>query len=109
MSTLKNFLKFAIFVFIVLLIFIFIVGSIGYLTSPPSIAGNNDKVSLDIGQDGYLIGTIDNALQYKSENIADGEVNASNLIVKWKDARNISYVDNAGKKMLCNSLESIIK
>ena len=98
MSTLKNFLKFAIFVFFVLLIFIFIVGSIGYLTSPPSIAGNNDKVSLDIGQDGYLIGTIDNALQYKSENIADGEVNASNLIVKWKDARNISYVDNAGKK-----------
>ena len=98
MSSLKNFLKFAIYVFLILFILGIIVVGISYLTSPPSLAGNNDKVSLDIGQDGYLIATIDNALEYKSENIPDGEVNASNHIVKWKDARNISYVDSVGKK-----------
>ena len=42
--------------------------------------------------------TIDEALQYKCENIPDGEVNNSKSIINWKNARNISFVDGIGKK-----------
>lgn len=94
-------LKYILFIFIGLLVLGFIIGGISFLISPPSIASYDDSVTIDIGQDGYLIANINKSLQYKSENIADGEVKTSdypNTILKWKDARNISYVDYLGKK-----------
>ncbi len=99
MSDLKDFLKIIIIIFALLFVLSFIGMGILNLTSPPSFANYNDNVTIDIGQDGYLIAHIDKALEYKSENIADGEVKtSSNFILKWAHARNISYVNDLGKK-----------
>lgn len=98
MKDFKSIIKYVLIAFVILYVLGIIIGGISFLTSPPSVAGINDKVTIDIGQDGYLIATLDEALQYRSENIADGEVNNSDSIIKWKDARNISFVDGLGKK-----------
>ena len=95
---LKKIAKFVLIAFVVLLVLGVIIGTISYLTSPPSFASSDDSVEIDIGQDGYLKASIKKSLQYKSENIPDGEVNASGDLIKWKDARNISYVNYLGKK-----------
>jgi hypothetical protein len=98
MKDFKSIIKYVLIALVILYVLGMIIGGISFLTSPPSVAGINDKVKIDIGQDGYLIATIDEALEYKNENIPDGEVNNSNSIIKWKDARNISFVDKLGKK-----------
>ena len=99
MEILKKLLKFGAYVFVILFVLGLLIGGVIYLTSPPSYAGFNDKVILDIGQDGYMIATIDDALEYKNEKIPDGEVKvSSNTVLKWKDARNVSFVDTVGKK-----------
>ena len=96
---LKKLLKFGAYVFVILFVLGLLIGGVIYLTSPPSYAGFNDKVILDIGQDGYMIATIDDALEYKNEKIPDGEVKiSSDTVLKWKDARNVSFVDTVGKK-----------
>lgn len=98
MKDIKSIIKYALIAFVALYVFGLIIGGIGILTSPPSFASNDDNVTIDIGQDGYMIAKIDKALQYKSENIPDGEINNSNIIIKWKNAKNISFVDVLGKK-----------
>ena len=69
MEILKKLLKFGAYVFVILFVLGLLIGGVIYLTSPPSYAGFNDKVILDIGQDGYMIATIDDALEYKNEKI----------------------------------------
>ena len=99
MEILKKLLKFGAYVFVILFVLGLLIGGVIYLTSPPSYAGFDDNVILDIGQDGYMIATIDDALEYKNEKIPDGEVKvSSNTVLKWKDARNVSFVDTVGKK-----------
>ena len=99
MADLKNFLKLIIIFIAILFVLAFIGGAIYNLTAPPSFANYNDNVTIDIGQDGYLTAHIDKSLEYKSENIADGEVKTdSNFILKWAHARNISYVNDVAKK-----------
>ena len=89
MADLKNFLKLIIIIFVLLFVLAFIISGISYLTSPPTFANYNDNVTIDIGQDGYLTAHIDKSREYKSENIADGEVKTdSNFILKWAHARN---------------------
>lgn len=95
---LKKIAKFVLIAFVVLLVLGVIIGTISYLTSPPSFASSDDSVEIDIGQDAYLNASIKKSLQYKSENIPDGEVNASGDLIKWKNARNISYVNYLGMK-----------
>lgn len=95
---LKKIAKFVLIAFVVLLVLGVIIGTISYLTSPPSFASSDDSVEIDIGQDGYLKASIKKSLQYKSENIPNGEVNVSGDLIKWKNARNISYVNYLGKK-----------
>ena len=98
MEILKKLLKFAAYIFVILFILGLVIGGVIYLTSPPSYAGFNDNVILDIGQDGYMIATIEDALEYKNEKIPDGEVKiSSDTVLKWKDARNVSFVDTVGK------------
>lgn len=98
MMNLKSMIKLVLIGFLVLFVLGMIIGGISFLTSPPSFASFDDNVTIDIGQDGYLKATIDEALQYKCENIPDGEVNNSKSIINWKNARNISFVDGIGKK-----------
>lgn len=97
-SSLKSIIVLFAVIFLILLILGFVLGFISLLTSPPSYASQSDNVTLDIGEDGYLIATIDKALAYDSKDIGDGEVSSSNGIVKWKNARNISFVDTVCKK-----------
>ena len=82
---LKKIAKFVLIAFVVLLVLGVIIGTISYLTSPPSFASSDDSVEIDIGQDGYLKASIKKSLQYKSENIPNGEVNVSGDLIKWKD------------------------
>lgn len=98
MKNLKSIISYILIVFVILCVLGIVIGAVTYLISPPSFAGSDDKVTIDIGQDGYMVATINESLQYKSEKISDGEVNNSKTIIKWKDARNISFVDVMGKK-----------
>ncbi len=98
MKNLKSIISYILIVFVILCVLGIVIGGVTYLISPPSFAGSDDKVTIDIGQDGYMVATINESLQYKSEKIPDGEVNNSKTIIKWKDARNISFVDVMGKK-----------
>jgi len=49
MEILKKLLKFGAYVFVILFVLGLLIGGVIYLTSPPSYAGFDDKVILDIG------------------------------------------------------------
>lgn len=98
MKDIKSIITYVVIAFVLLYVLAVVIGGIYFLLAPPSFASPGDNVTIDIGQDGYLTATIDEALQYKSENIPNGEVNNSDTIIKWKDARNISFVNEMGKK-----------
>ena len=101
MNDLKNLFKIILIIFALLFVLSILIGVISNFNSPPSVAGIGDNVTIDIGQDGYLVANIDKALEYSNKNIADGEVQvptSAYKVLKWVHARNISYVDYSGKK-----------
>ena len=99
MNDLKNLFKIILIAFGLLFVLSILVSAISNFNSPPSFADYDDNVTIDIGHDAYLIAHIDKALQYKSENIPDGEVKtSSNFVLKWVNAQNISYVNNLAEK-----------
>lgn len=98
LEDIKRIVKVIAVLVVIIYVISIVAGAISYFTSPPSYAGYDDNVIIDIGNDGYLVANITNALEYKSKNIPDGEVNGSHGIVKWKDARNVSFVYSAGHK-----------
>ena len=101
MNDLKNVFKIILVIFVLLFVLGILVGGISNFNSPPSVAGLGDNVTIDIGGDGYLVAHIEKALEYNSKNIADGEVQVPTSeykVLKWIHAKNVSYVDYAGKK-----------
>ena len=67
MKNLKSIISYILIVFVILCVLGIVIGAVTYLISPPSFAGSGDKVTIDIGQDGYMVATINESLQYKSE------------------------------------------
>lgn len=97
-QSIKRAVIFLALIFIIIIILGLAAGVISFLTSPPSFASYHDNVTLDIGEDGYLIAKIDKALAYDSKSIENGEVNSSEGMIEWKNARNVSFVDTSGKR-----------
>lgn len=98
MSKVKKVAVIILILFVIVVVLGFVVGSVINLVVPPSEAHYGDKVVEDIGGDNILVATLDNCLKIGEENIPDGNFKtALGKDLSWKDAKNISYVDNYGR------------
>lgn len=99
MSKLKKVAVLLIVLFIALMVFAFLAGSVINLFVPPSYAVYGDKVVEDIGGDNALVATLSSCVEVGRTDIADGSFKtALGQDLGWKNAKNISYVDTTGRK-----------
>lgn len=99
MSKIKKVAVILVGLFMAILILSFLVGSLINLVAPPSSASYSDEVVEDIGGDNALVATLKSCVKVNEENIPDGSFKTDlNQSLGWKNAKNISYVNNQGQK-----------
>lgn len=99
MSKIKRVGVLLVALFAVLLVVGFVAGSLINLFVPPSEALYSDEVVEDISGDNMLVATLKSCVKVGEETIDDGNFKtALGQSLSWKDAKNISYVDTAGRK-----------
>ena len=63
----------------------------------PSQADIHDNISVDIGDDGFLIANLEECLKTNEEEIDDGFALTEDINkIHWYNAKNISFVDSSG-------------
>lgn len=85
-------------IFMVLLIFGFVVGTIVNVFFTPPQASYSDEVVEKIGGDDFLVATLKHCLKVSEENIPDASFKTSTGTYSWYDAKKITFVDTSGRK-----------
>ena len=98
MSKLKKIAIILAVLFVALLIFSFLAGSIINFLVPPSEALSSDSVVEDIGGDNALVATLEGCVEVGREDIPHETFKTrSGRELQWSNARNISFVDTSGR------------
>lgn len=93
MSKPKNILLLLIIIAVLVCIKIFVAGSfVGMIFPEPPKADYGDQVVVDIGEDNFLVATIDDACIISEENISDSGIETADGTLNWYGAKNITYV-----------------
>ena len=75
-----------------------IVGLVVSWLLPPSSADYDDYFTEDIGGDGFLVANFTGCLKLGEEDIPHGKYASASGCCRYFDAKNITYVDTAGRK-----------
>ena len=91
MSKLKKVAVLLIVLFVALMVFAFLAGSVINLFVPPSYAVYGDKVVEDIGGDNALVATLSSCVEVGRTDIADGSFKtALGQDLGWKNAKTLA-------------------